>query len=608
MTESKICTCPSGDGSLVHPCPAHPAVEQVGGDERAAFELFVRKHCGIPAHIAVNWDAKFTNDAWAGWQARAALAQPSAALPPFAEKVLAKLRRFNECAEDSDSGGVDIGRHWLDLLTQLGLLNRVQRSPALWEISQQGEDLLGLDVPEIEVPDSMIEKAWQRFERTLQQLETPGQAEQAEQAEAERDAALAQPSPTHAEQAEGAQEVPSPVSQEYDRHLISLLRKGEALPGHQEEAADEIERLRDWNDHLNNTVLPNILNPNFLMLMKGGERLLDLCTKDGKFIGVSLNDMKDVFDWMVTHARIAPDHAALAQPSPAQAEAEQPEIVAFRYRCTNAEGEPLPGWFYSDGAGTLGLREPLMTVAQHERIVGELRAEIAQLRQHKNDYMDAGQETYRALQNEIREREAEIARLDGLVSGRTAERDAALARVADMKTMADNYCALLMDANAKLAEMERQEPVALANRGLHAFWVKWTEAAAGLYGPGIKLYAAPVAQAQQLHDLDKQCRDDVARALGLRPNQERGFAWSYLLASIKSCVKASGDSAQAQHSVPELDQSRSALTEAQMRRIYENSTEIENERLGFAAFARLMRRAEAVHQIAAAPQPVAEGE
>ncbi|MDY1297513.1 hypothetical protein ACM7M5_21020 [Pseudomonas aeruginosa] len=56
-----------------------------------------------------------------------------------------------------------------------------------------------------------------------------------------------------------------------------------------------------------------------------------------------------------------------------------------------------------------------------------------------------------------------------------AERDAALARV---------------------AELERQEPVALANRGLHAFWVKWTEAAAGLYGPGIKLYAAPVAQAQ----------------------------------------------------------------------------------------------------------------
>lgn len=44
-----------------------------------------------------------------------------------------------------------------------------------------------------------------------------------------------------------------------------------------------------------------------------------------------------------------------------------------------------------------------------------------------------------------------------------------------------------------------------------------------------------------------------------------------------------------------------ALTQAQMRRLYENSTEAENEGLGFAAFARLMRRAEAVHQIAAAP-------
>ncbi|HHH8931530.1 TPA: hypothetical protein ACP3ZJ_004385 [Pseudomonas aeruginosa] len=76
------------------------------------------------------------------WQTRTALTQPSPTLPPFAEKVLAKLRRFYDCAGDFESGGVDISRHWLDLLTQLGLLNRVQRSPALWEISQQGDDLL----------------------------------------------------------------------------------------------------------------------------------------------------------------------------------------------------------------------------------------------------------------------------------------------------------------------------------------------------------------------------------------------------------------------------------------------------------------------------------
>ncbi|MBF2991408.1 hypothetical protein HKT22_01090 [Pseudomonas aeruginosa] len=66
-----------------------------------------------------------------------------------------------------------------------------------------------------------------------------------------------------------------------------------------------------------------------------------------------------------------------------------------------------------------------------------------------------------------------------------------------------------------------------------------------------KLRSERDAALARVEELDKQCRDDVARALGLRPSQERGFAWSYLLASIKSCVKASEDAAQAQHSVPE---------------------------------------------------------
>ncbi|EZO95088.1 hypothetical protein V554_02795 [Pseudomonas aeruginosa BWH053] len=120
-----------------------------------------------------------------------------------------------------------------------------------------------------------------------------------------------------------------------------------------------------------------------------------------------------------------------------KAEVERPEVVAWQYRVTAG---PQTGWsLWHPGKGEefersyTVERRPLMTVAQHERIVGELRAVIAQLRQHKNDYMDSGQQTYRALQNEIREREAEIARLDGLVSGRTAERDAALARVAELE-------------------------------------------------------------------------------------------------------------------------------------------------------------------------------
>lgn len=238
-----------------------------------------------------------------------------------------------------------------------------------------------------------------------------------------------------------------------------------------------------------------------------------------------------------------------AQPSPLQseqAEAERPEMSPERatYFMRRFKSEEK----------LLGPNEQaavdyvLSLLAQHDRIVGALRAEITQLRQHKNDYMDAGQETYRALQNEIRDREAEIARLDGLVSGRTAERDAALARVAELES--------------KLAELEMQAPVAFLYRGtdmgdqltiirLDHYWRPKYSTEEHDYIKGIPLYAAPVAQAQ--------------------------------------------------HSVPELDQSRSALTEAQMRRLYDNSTEAENEQLGFAAFARLMRRAEAVHQIAAAP-------
>ncbi|HBP6102221.1 TPA: hypothetical protein L5766_10640 [Pseudomonas aeruginosa] len=139
--------------------PEQESVEQAGGDERAAFrpaqvisyrpgvgEVTIYVAGRVPGYMNIG-DTVYVSDRAPVEQPIAALAQPSPTLPPFAEKVLAKLRRFYDCAEDFESGGVDIGRHWLDLLTQLGLLNRVQRSPALWEISQQGEDLLGTPHP-----------------------------------------------------------------------------------------------------------------------------------------------------------------------------------------------------------------------------------------------------------------------------------------------------------------------------------------------------------------------------------------------------------------------------------------------------------------------------
>lgn len=95
----------------------------------------------------INWDREVVEKLAVGhpgenFELFASPPAPVAVVHPFADKVISKLQRFEECASDPGADGVDIGRHWLDLLTQLGLLNRVQRSPALWEITQQGDDCL----------------------------------------------------------------------------------------------------------------------------------------------------------------------------------------------------------------------------------------------------------------------------------------------------------------------------------------------------------------------------------------------------------------------------------------------------------------------------------
>ncbi|MCO3773805.1 hypothetical protein QOU27_29885 [Pseudomonas aeruginosa] len=353
-------------------------VEQAGGDERAAFrpaqvisyrhgmgEVTIYVAGRVPGYMNIG-DTVYVSDRAPVEQPIAALAQPSPTLPPFAEKVLTKLRRFNECAEDPGSGGVDIGRHWLDLLTQLGLLNRVQRSPALWEISQQGEDLLG----------------------------TP------------------QPSPAQAE----------------------------------------------------------------------------------------------------------------------QAEAERPEVVA---RVVHSNPVVL------DHCGPLNANDELMTVAQHAASVARWAemfnrveqerdsalAEVERLRESKGDPSGSFDRCMKMMY----ERDENAKQLE-----------VALARVAELTATRNRYG---VDAHYFNKNLQR------ILRDFESFTPD--ELARSLIILAKVADEKVVAQAQQLHDLDKQCRDDVARALGLRPSQERGFAWSYLLASIKSCAKASEDAAQAQHSVPE---------------------------------------------------------
>ncbi|WP_152372584.1 hypothetical protein [Pseudomonas aeruginosa] len=88
-SKAPSCTCPSGDGSLVHPCPAHPAAEQAGGDERAAFrpaqvisyrpgvgEVTIYVAGRVPGYMNIG-DTVYVSDRAPVEQPSAALAQPS---------------------------------------------------------------------------------------------------------------------------------------------------------------------------------------------------------------------------------------------------------------------------------------------------------------------------------------------------------------------------------------------------------------------------------------------------------------------------------------------------------------------------------------------------
>ncbi|HBO3356376.1 TPA: hypothetical protein L4S42_004220 [Pseudomonas aeruginosa] len=178
------------------------------------------------------------------------------------------------------------------------------------------------------------------------------------------------------------------------------------------------------------------------------------------YIMIEKCETLDMLEWAIERAR-----AALAQPSPAQAEAERPEVVA---RVVHSNPVVL------GQCGPLNANDELMTVAQHA---------------------------------------ASVARWAEMFNRVEQQRDAALARVADMKTMADNYCALLMDANAKLAELEKQEPINLQHMAVAADGeLRWMTGrkidncelyAMPDFGQAPKLYAAPVAPVQ--HSVPDVC-------------------------------------------------------------------------------------------------------
>ncbi|HHH9513293.1 hypothetical protein [Pseudomonas aeruginosa] len=266
-------------------------------------------------------------------------------------------------------------------------------------------------------------------------------------------------------------------------------------------------------------------------------------------IGEKWNPAKHGKDCPVHQAR-----ASLAQPSPAP-ELERPEVaeVAFVLRNIGAmDAEDIDGdnvdLRFEDAEGRdTGCDVSIVEYAekaadlfeQHDRIVGALRAENAKL----SEALDR----WPLIRDSLKLRLADaLARVAELERGKVYV-EARRCDECQHGGINDSATGVAACHECDWAGPEPEEDKCPGCQRENCMAAACPQCGARYVLVASEEIAAPVAQAQQLHDLDKQCRDDVARALGLRPNEERGFAWSYLLASIKSCVKA----AQAQHSVPE---------------------------------------------------------
>ncbi|EPH0372236.1 hypothetical protein ACUDA3_12595 [Pseudomonas aeruginosa] len=391
MNKANECTCPSGDGSLVHPCPAHPAVEQAGGDERAAFEAAFAAMGRPVCRADYDQDAygtPFDDGGWTGWQARAALAQPSPVQAEQAEgahvpdEVFAGV--FAEWWEEEGqycrAGGGDYERtfafqawrHLYPLLLQARAA-LAQPSQSQYEASfeewlaneLEGED--GQPVPAAVCDIALARRAFNHWPK----LEQPAKV--------------------------GGVRFSAGVSSRLVVEAAQRLYEFESTPEKEAERIEQLQAFREQLDPLN----------------------------------------------------LAP-HAEAFNEAPAEVlkpeQAERPEVVGVRYE----DGTILSAEDCGIALEVCArVQTPLMTVAQHERIV-EARW---------NRAMDLLLDHVSRISEKFK-----------------AERDAALARV---------------------AKMERQEPVAAVSG--ETFSSDGTSDIITRNLPiGTKLYANPVAQAGQV--------------------------------------------------------------------------------------------------------------
>ncbi|HCE5959961.1 TPA: hypothetical protein ACWMHB_001522 [Pseudomonas aeruginosa] len=309
-----------------------------------------------------------------------------------------------------------------------------------------------------------------------------------------------------------------------------------------------------------------------------------------------------------------------------QAEAERPEVaeVAFVLRNIGAmDAEDIDGdnvdLRFEDAEGRdTGCDVSIVEYAekaadlfeQHDRIVGALRADrdswAEQAEQRLADWDEMRKERDAALAEVERLRESKGDPVGSLEKCMKVmyERDehakrleVALARVAELEGKLTDWVHEGFRLNEALAVAKAQHSVPDDDMILQIFADNAEHSEQGdehgycivreQHAQAIarKLLAAAPGNSAQ-HSVPEEFIGRLSEFLA-----QRGATGKALLRELRDMLAAA----------PVCRLSRSALTDAQMRRLYENSTEAEKEHLGFAAFARLMRLAEAVHQIAAAP-------
>ncbi|MGA0662153.1 hypothetical protein [Pseudomonas aeruginosa] len=409
MTKANECTCPSGDGSLRHPCPAHPASVELAG-------------------VAANLTFINGRPAMCGCQV-----EYSSGGGEYSDVIYVTL-----CAKHSGSAILD-----------LVATNRIALTP---EYEGQWHADLYLDR---EIPLAKAEGA------------TPAEAVLALMS-AER----IDPEQESVEQAGGDERAA------FFKHLIGRH------PAHETEIVRVVEHNHAaWKAWQARAALAQP-SPVSEALIYACKNLAQITSSDGSGhadIALAVLRMAGVGD--DERERLVNEWKAARawKPSPAQvkqAEAERPEVVGVRYE----DGTILS----AEDCGTAlevcaKVQTPLMTVAQHERIV------------------KAWIERWKAYI----ELSAKIA----------AQRDAALARV---------------------AELEKQEPVA------------WVEVIDRDYGPynfhgkrllpkgKHQLYAAPVAQAQ--HSVPEEFIGRLSEFLA-----QRGATGKALLRELRDMLAAATD-------------------------------------------------------------------